>query len=93
MNEYGIVGGMAYSDVVILETVKRLVAQHGPDAPISYAMICEASGAALNTTIRALARLKQRGDLVASYTPRRGYSYRIPNDDRSPSGHYLSGPA
>lgn len=54
---------MAYSDVVILDTLKELIAQREADAIITQGEISEASGASLRTTQRAIYRLTARGQL------------------------------
>lgn len=79
--EPGILGGMIYSDVFVLEAVKALLAQHGEAKNISYAMICTHSGAPRNTVIRALKRLQAHRQLEA-VTLEKGYSYRIPHEQQ-----------
>lgn len=81
MDIEGIAQGMAYSDIPVLQALRTLVDQHGTEEVISYAMICEYSGVALNTAIRSLRRLQARRQIDATLTPR-GYTYRVLDDDR-----------
>ncbi len=69
-------GSMAFSDVVVLQTLERLISQHGPDK-VSQSMIADESGAALITVKRSLKRLMLTGCIVGEFTPGVGYSYRI----------------
>lgn len=78
----GLVGGMAYSDVIVLKALQRLIRLHGSDTVLSYARIGEAAGTPLNTTIRALKRLQTQQRIVPERTPV-GYRYRITDEQHT----------
>lgn len=71
---------MGYSDIVILAALKRLQAEHGEDAIISYSMIANEAPASIKTVIRAMKRLQARQQVEAHFTVGTGYRYRILHD-------------
>ena len=80
------IGAMAYSDVVILDTLKDLIAQRGADAIITQGEISAASGASIATTQRALYRLMARGQIKGVRHIGVGNIYTIPQQTDSQSG-------
>lgn len=71
-------GAMAYSDAIIFEKLRELIAS---GEKVTQRGISEASGLPLCTTQRALRRLMKSGHISGVFKPRIGYTYTIVSDN------------
>ena len=70
---------MAYSDRIIYDTLKQLIAEKGEDALISHMLIAEVSGIPYRTCCFSLSRLRKSGCITGVGIIGIGYKYRITN--------------
>lgn len=73
------VGAMAYSDAVVLNVLKDLLAERGEQEVISVKDVSLASEIPAITCQRALERLRKSGRVQGEFTVGVGYRYRIVN--------------
>lgn len=78
-----LVGGMAYSDLIVQGVLFQLIDQLGSNAIISQALISQRSGVPLTTVQYALRRLIKNGHVVSEFEPGVGHRYRRPDGSAS----------
>jgi DNA-binding GntR family transcriptional regulator len=75
-----LLAGMAYSDTIVLDVLKRLItASTTPGDVISQSRIADESGVPLTTCQYALRRLIKMGKIKSEFTPGIGRTYTIPS--------------
>lgn len=80
------IGGMAYSDALVLTVLKTLIEENG-DGVISQSTISNRSGVPLSTTQLALRRLRRAQKIRAHFIIGIGYRYEVVEDVSSkPAG-------